>query len=383
MSRLAATLILISVFFLVAAGLVMLASTSAWANGLEKPHLLLTKQLSITFVASVGGFIIHFVKPEFLRKITPALFGIGIVLLTLCYVPGISVSVNGASRWVKFPVIPQFQPSEIGKITALMALAAYYAKYSNLIRTWWRGIVYPGAIFSLPVFLIFFEKDMDTAMALSVAGLALMLCVGAKMRLILPIVISAAVLGSVVIMKDDTRRKRIDAWMQLEENPKELRDINRQQYRSLLAFGNGGPEGVGLGNGVEKHGYLPEAHTDFIFPVIGEELGLYFTLGILMCYVLFGVGGFLISMNTPEIYGRALAIGLTMMILLPALINIGVTIGSLPNAGLPLPFVSYGGTNLLFSICTVALLLGINRQNKITANKHSEACIPQPTVMRL
>jgi cell division protein FtsW len=383
MPRLAATLILISVFFLVAAGLVMLASTSAWANGLEQPQLLLTKQVGIMLAASVTGVILHFIHPEMLRKMTPMLFYLGVFLLMLCYVPGVSVSVNGASRWVKFPAIPQFQPSEIGKIVALMALAAYYAKNAHAIRTWWKGIVLPGVIFAVPVFLIFFEKDMDTAMALSVSGLALMVCVGAKMRFILPIVISAAVLGSTVIMKDETRRKRIDAWMQLEENPKELQDINRQQYRSLLAFGNGGPEGVGLGNGVEKHGYLPEAHTDFIFPVIGEELGLYFTLGILFCYVLFGVGGFLISMNTPEIYGRALAIGLTMMILLPAFINIGVTIGFLPNAGLPLPFVSYGGTSLLFSIWSVALLLGINRHNKIIAMKESEGYIPQPTVMRL
>jgi cell division protein FtsW len=383
MSRLAATLILISVFFLVAAGLVMLASTSAWANGLEQPQLLLTKQVGITLAASLTGFILHFIKPELLRRFTPWLFGAGIFLLILCYVPGVSVSVNGASRWVKLPAIPQFQPSEIGKIVALMALAAYYAKNASVIRTWWKGIVYPGGIFAVPVFLIFFEKDMDTAMALSAAGFALMICVGAKARFLVPIVVTGMVLGSMVIMKDETRRKRIDAWMQLEQNPKEHQDVNRQQYRSLLAFGNGGPEGVGLGNGIEKHGYLPEAHTDFIFPVIGEELGLYFTLGILFCYVLFGVGGFLISMNTPEIYGRALAIGLTMMILLPALINIGVTIGSLPNAGLPLPFVSYGGTSLLFSIWTVALLLGINRQNKIVASKESEGYIPQPTVMRL
>lgn len=383
MSRLAAALMLISVIFLVAAGLVMLASTSAWANGLDQPQLLLTKQVAITLAASITGVVIYFIKPEFLRKCTPLLFGVGVFLLILCYVPGVSVSVHGASRWVKLPGVPQFQPSEIGKIVALMALAAYYANHADVIRTWWKGIVLPGTIFAVPVFLIFFEKDMDTSMALSIAGLALMICVGAKARILITIFLIGAFLGTMVVMKDETRRKRIDAWLQLEENPKEHQDINRQQYRSLLAFGNGGPEGVGLGNGVEKHGYLPEAHTDFIFPVIGEELGLYFTLGILLCYVAFGVGGFLVSMNAPEIYGRALAIGLTMMILLPALINIGVTIGSLPNAGLPLPFVSYGGTNLLFSIWTVALLMAINRQTSIIANKASEGYIPQPTIMRL
>jgi cell division protein FtsW len=177
--------------------------------------------------------------------------------------------------------------------------------------------------------------------------------------------------------------ERIDAWLKLELNLKEYQDVNRQQWRSLLAFGNGGVEGRGLGNGIEKHGYLPEAHTDFIFPVIGEELGLYCTLGIVLCYICFGIAGFIIAMNAPEIFTRTLATGLTLLILIPAFINIAVTVGLFPNAGLPLPFISYGGTNLMFSLWSVALLFAINRVSLKYEAIEVPDMIPTPVPMKL
>jgi cell division protein FtsW len=314
---------------------------------------------------------------------TPWIFVFGVAMLVLCYISGIGVEVNGAKRWVKFPVIPQFQPSEIGKITTILGVAAYYARYVTEIRTFWKGFVIPGSILSVPVLLILFEKDMDTALALGVACATALFCIGVKFRYMLPVIAIGGFLGYTMVMKDETRRQRIDAWLHLEENLKPYQDTNRQQWRSLLAFGNGGPEGVGLGNGVEKHGYLPEAHTDFIYPVIGEELGLYYTLGVLICYVALAIGGFLVALNAPDVFGRTVALGLTMMLLLPALINIGVTIGSLPNAGLPLPFVSYGGTNLMFSVWSVALLLCVNRASQRHALDESEAYIPKSMVMKL
>jgi cell division protein FtsW len=383
MTRLATYLILISVGCLVAIGLVMLASTSYWANGLEQPHLLVGKQSKILGFSLAVGFIIHQLKPELLRKMALWIFLSGAVMLALCYLPKIGVEVNGAKRWVKFPGLPQFQPSEIGKITTILGIAAYYARYVSELRTFWKGFVLPGMILSVPILLILFEKDMDTALALAVACLAALFCIGVKLRYLGPVFLLAAFLGYTMVMQDETRRQRIDAWLHLEENPKEYQDTNRQQWRSLLAFGNGGPEGMGLGNGIEKHGYLPEAHTDFIYPVIGEELGLYYSLAVLLCYVALAIGGFLVALNTSDIFGRCVALGLTMILLIPAMINIGVTIGTLPNAGLPLPFVSYGGTNLMFSLWSVALLLCINRSTQLHAIDDSQAAIPKPIAMRL
>jgi len=382
MPRLAASLIIISVGLLVAMGMVMLASTSYWANGIEQPHLLVTKQSRIMFASIALGIVIYYLKPDFLRKLAPWVFVFGAVMLALCYSP-VGRDVNGAWRWVKFPGLPQFQPSEIGKISTLLGLAAYYARCATGIQSFWKGFVIPGALIAVPILLILFEKDMDTAFALSVACGMVMFCIGVRLLYIVPVIVIAGIVGHSFVMSDETRSKRIVAWQHLEENPKEFQDTNRQQWRSLLAFGNGGPEGVGLGNGVEKHGYLPEAHTDFIYPVIGEELGLYYTLGVLLCYVALAMGGFLVALNATEVFTRALAMGLTMMLLLPTMINIGVTVGLLPNAGLPLPFVSYGGTNLMFSLCSVALLLGVNRANQLQARDESEAMIPTPIPMKL
>lgn len=383
MTRTANILIITSVGLLVALGMVMLASTSYWANGVEQPHLLINKQSKILIGALVAGMALWYVKPELLRALAPWIFLFGVALLTLCYIPPIGVEVNGASRWVKFPGLPQFQASEIGKITTLIGIAAYYARFITELRTFWKGFVLPGAMISVPVLLIMFEKDVDTAMALGLACFTVLFCIGVKVRYLAPVFAAAIVIGYFFVMSDATRRERIDAWTHLEENPPEFQDTNRQQWRSLLAFGNGGSEGLGLGNGIEKHGYLPEAHTDFIYPVIGEELGLYFTLGVILCYVAFGIGGFIVALSAPDLFCRSLALGITMMILLPAMINIGVTIGKIPNAGLPLPFVSYGGTNLMFSLWSVAMLLCINRATQQYVFDEAEATLPTPLPMKL
>lgn len=383
MTRTASILIITSVGLLVAMGMVMLASTSYWANGMEQPHLLVNKQAKILVGALAAGVVLFFLKPELLRKLAPWIFLFGVILLALCYIPPFGIEINGAKRWVKFPGLPQFQASEIGKITTLIGIAAYYARFVTELRTFWKGFVIPGIVLGVPTLLILFEKDMDTAMALGLACFTVLFCIGVKARYLLPVIIIGATLGGMMVMNDPTRRERIDAWMHLEENLKEYQDTNRQQWRSLLAFGNGGHEGLGLGNGVEKHGYLPEAHTDFIFPVIGEELGLYFTLGVVLCYVAFGIGGFIVALSAPDIFGRSLALGITMMLLLPALINIGVTVGMVPNAGLPLPFVSYGGTNLMFSLWSVALLLCINRSTQKRVIDDAEAYLRAPVPMKL
>ena len=145
-----------------------------------------------------------------------------------------------------------------------------------------------------------------------------------------------------------------------------------QQWRSLLAFSNGGVDGLGLGNGAEKHGYLPFAHTDFIFPIIGEELGLWFTLGTVLCFVIIAVYGIGVAIYANDMFGRLLAIGLTCLIVVPSMMNIGVTTGLLPNTGLPLPFVSYGGTNLVFTLVAIGLLISIHRRSKFDDEDHTK-----------
>jgi cell division protein FtsW len=364
-SRYASFILCATIALLVALGMVMLASTSTWLRGIPGSESYVTKQSMILGLGIICTLVISFINLESIKKYWLIIFGIGCLLLVLCYIPGIGKEVNGASRWIKFPGIPQFQSSEIGKITTLIGIAGWYAAHVSQIKTFWNGFIVPSIILGIPAALILFEKDMDTAAALGLTGFAVFFCVGARLIYLLPVSIVGAALLIFMVRHDTTRSARVNAWLKLEENLPEYRDINRQQYRALLAYGSGGPEGKGLGNGVEKHGYMPEAHTDFILPVIGEELGLYFTLGVVICYVFFTISGFMIAMQASEVFSRTLGIGITLIILLPALINIAVTTGKLPNAGLPLPFISYGGTNLLFSLCSIAILLSIARHTKI------------------
>ena len=174
---------------------------------------------------------------------------------------------------------------------------------------------------------------------------------------LLSLVAVIAILGLYKAVESDPyRRMKFEALLNLDD-PEVQRKAGYQQYRAKLALASGGLLGAGLGNGAEKHGYLPEAHTDFIFPVVGEELGLLCTLGIVFSFVLISTSGISIALHASDPFGKLLGLGITAVIALPALMNIGVATSVLPNTGLPLPFVSYGGTNLVFTLAAVGLLV--------------------------
>jgi cell division protein FtsW len=349
---------------LVALGLIMLASTSAWVRGFEEPYHFLTRQSVMVAAGLVAAVIAACTPAEICRKLAPGLFILACVLLALCFVPGIGVESFGSKRWIKAPFVGQFQPSELAKIVVVICLAAWFARWQTEVQTFWRGFIVPGFIAGVPILLIAGETDVGSALTLSLAVAAVLFCVGTRLVFIVPTAL-AGITGAVwFIMNDPVRRARIDAWLDLE-NPVHQLDRGMQQWRALLALGNGGPWGVGLGNGVEKFGTLTFAHIDFIFPVIGEELGLPFTLGVVFCFVLIAVAGCGIALQAHGVFNRSLALGLTCVIVVPAIQNIAVTTAMLPNDGLPLPFVSYGGTSLVLSLAAVGMLVGIHRRSHV------------------
>jgi cell division protein FtsW len=364
MARHCSTILCIAVAALVALGLVMLASTSAWVKGVEDPYHFLSRQAVMVALGLLAAIMAVKLPMEKFRALAPWMFCGACVLLALCYVPGVGVSIFGSKRWIQVPLVGQFQPSELSKIVVVICLAAWFARWQTEVHTFWRGFVLPGMIAGVPIALIAGETDVGTALSLSVAVGAILFCVGTRLRYAVPSALMVISAAAWYIYNDANRWGRIEAWLDLE-NPIHQLDRGMQQWRALLALGNGGPWGVGLGNGVEKFGTLTFAHIDFIFPVVGEELGLPFTLGVVFCYVLIAVAGCGIALQSTCVFNRCVALGLTCVIVVPAMVNIGVTTALLPNDGLPLPFVSYGGTSLIFSLAAVGMLVGIHRRSQV------------------
>jgi cell division protein FtsW len=278
-------------------------------------------------------------------------------------VPGVARPDLGSNRWIYFPVIGKFQPSELAKVVGVVAMAGWFARWQTETHTFWRGFVLPGMIIGLPVGLIAIETDVGSALALSVTAAAIFFCVGTRLYYLLPTSLVGMAGAAWFVHSNENRWSRIEAWMDLEAHSQ---GKGMQQWRALLACGTGGPWGVGLGNGSEKFGTLTYAHIDFIFPVVGEELGLPFTLGAVLCYVIIAVSGLSIASQATNMFDRVLALGLTSVIVVPAMVNIAVVTAVFPNDGLPLPFVSYGGTSLLISMGAVGLLCGIHRRSRVT-----------------
>jgi cell division protein FtsW len=247
----------------------------------------------------------------------------------------------------------------LAKLALLIALAWYGEHYQRQMSTWKRGILLPGLFIALVLGLIFKEPDRGTTILLaSVSGLMLLIA-GVRWKYIIPPIVAALAGLGLSLWHDPMRTKRIFAWLYLEENKS---GVGYQAYEAMVALGAGGWTGLGLGNGRQKLGFVPEHHTDFIFSIIGEELGLIATLLVVIAFVAIVVSGIWIALNSRDTFGLLLGCGISFLIGLQAFINIGVVTSALPNKGLPLPFISYGGSNLLIMLGAVGILLSIARQ---------------------
>ena len=353
--------LVLAVATLVVLGIVMLASTGAFAQDSHgDPVLFLKRQLlwlAVGIVVCIAGACVDYQRWERNWWIW---FIISAILLALCFVPHVGLKINGARRWVKMPFIA-FQPSDFAKVAAIVFLAHWYAKYEKEAGTFLRGFIAPIAITSILMGLIAREIDMGTTALIGGTMFLVMFVAGSSLKFIAPLAISG-VAGTLYLgfhMKE--RLGRMLAFMNLE---KYKETYGLQQWQALIAFGSGGVHGLGLGNGVEKFSYLPFAHTDFIFPMIGEELGLKATLGVIFCYLVIILFGTIIAMQAPDRFGKLVGFGVVAMLALQAALNIGVTTSLLPNKGLPLPFISYGGSNLVFCLLGVGILINIYRQGR-------------------
>lgn len=355
--KLASRTLLGCVAALLVLGMVMLFSAS---TGQKQTNYLLMQPIWCT-VGLIVCWLAASIDYRWLKAypwVPWALLGFVCGLLALVLVPGIKVTINGASRWLKAGPFTM-QPSELAKLALIVALAHYGERYQRWMPTFWRGMVIPCGIVAFVVGLVFIEPDVGTALLIGAVSSVMLLIAGIRWRYFVPPVLAALVALGVFLWQNPMRSERIYSWLHLEETKL---DKGMQAYQAMVALGSGGPAGVGLGDGRQKLGRIPEHHTDFIFSIIGEELGLSATLGITAAFLIIMVCGVYIAWHACDTFGMLVASGITFLIGLQAVINIGVVTGSLPNKGLSLPFISYGGSNLVVMLMCVGLLASIARR---------------------
>ena len=346
--------------WLVALGFVMVLNTSYFyaQEHFGDPYLFTRKHLVAIALGSVGMILFWHIPTRVLRGATYPLLAASIVLLALVLVPDVGVVRGGARRWLKLGMLT-LQPSEIAKLSAVLYLAHSLSKKAERVEALWTGYLPHLVILGLLCALVVVEPDFGTAVLLAIVLFVMLLAngarwshLGATASLVLPFAALGAVTASYRWQRLTTF---LDPWRDAQKSGFQL-------VQSLLAFGAGGAFGVGLGAGRQKMFYLPEAHTDFVFAVIGEELGLVGTLSVLATFALLAVGGLRLAWRHVDPYAANLALGITSMIVLQAGINMGVTVGLLPTKGLALPFLSYGGSALVANMIEMGILLSVARE---------------------
>ncbi|HVV73148.1 MAG TPA: putative lipid II flippase FtsW [Verrucomicrobiae bacterium] len=363
--KLAVTILIFCVAALLALGMVMLYSSSMVQDGAR--YLV---QQAIWCIAGVVGCVIMTVLDyRQLRRFWWLIFAAGVVMLALVLVPHIGSVKNHARRWFSYGRA-SFQPSEFGKVALIIALAWYGERHQRQMSKWSRGILLPGAMIGVTAALIFKEPDVGNALLVCTVSSILLLISGIRLSYILPPAILLALGVGIFIAHNPMRSGRVYSWMHLEETRK---DKGQQAYEAMLAFGSGGVTGKGLGDGRQKLGFVPEQHTDFILSIIGEELGLAATLLIVAAFVAIVVCGIYISVNASDTFGLLLGSGISFLIGLQAFINVAVVTSVLPNKGLPLPFISYGGSNLIVMLSIVGILLSIARHSHLVERRPAGA----------
>ncbi len=349
--------LILSALALVVMGVVMVYSTSYMVamNRFGDEFFFMKKHLVYAGVGLVLFLAASRIPYPLYRKLVYPLLLLAAGLLLLIYVPGIGFKAGGARRWIHLGPLA-FQPSEPAKLAVVVFLAYSLSKRTERIKDFYFGflpnIIIPGAV----ILLVLMEPDLGTSLTLSAIVFTMCFLGGVRLRYLLGLLVPALPLVYLVITRYAYMGKRImvflDPW-------KDARGAGFQMVQSFLAFGSGGVTGVGLGEGMQKLFFLPEAHTDFILSVIGEELGLVGVGLVIAFYIVFLVSGIKIALKAKDLFGAYLAMGLTIMVALQAVVNMGVVLGLLPPKGLTLPFISYGGTSLVINMIAVGILLNI------------------------
>jgi cell division protein FtsW len=344
---------------LVAIGLIMIYSASsatAYATYRDTAHYL-KRQLLWLVVALVCAALAYRVDYRKLRSVAPFGMALAFAAVVAVLVPHVGQSSGGSRRWLGAGAV-SFEPSEFAKLALVVFLAAKLATLGERLRSLARGVVpclFVTCALAVPILL---EPDMGTASLLVFTALGLLFCAGARVDHLALSVFSMLPGVLFAVGSSAYKRARVLAFLDPWKDPQ---NTGFHIVQSLLALGSGGLLGMGLGASRQKFFYLPEQYTDFIFAILGEELGLLGALGVIALYVIFAFRAVRIALAAPDRFGMLLALGCTLLIVIGAFVNIGVVTSSWPVTGVPLPFVSFGGTSLVVSLVAVALIANVGR----------------------
>lgn len=356
--------LLFVVLGLVVFGLVMVYSSSyiysqeKWGDGFA----LLKKQLLFVALGGVALVAASHIPYHWWRKISVGVLAAAGLSLAAVLVPGIGARVGGAQRWLRVGGV-QFQPGEFAKLASVIYLAALLERKQERLHTLTAGVMSPFLAL-VPIFLLLLlQPDFGSTVIIASVCLGLLFLAGVRLRYILSAVLLAAGAGTALALSSSYRRDRVMTFLDPWRDPA---GKGFQVLQSLVGFFEGGIWGVGLGNGKEKLFFLPEAHNDFIFAVIGEELGFFGVAALVVAFLYFGYRGFQVGWqrlrDSQDRFGYFLASGITLTLLLQAFVNAAVALGLVPTKGLNLPFVSYGGSALVIDLFMVGIVLSVSRR---------------------
>lgn len=346
-----------SVLFLTIFGLFMIYDASsfvAFRDFSDKYHYVKDQIFWITLGFVSLAFFANFNYKRFYNLAVPALIT-SIALLVMVFIPGIGLKLLGARRWIDFRFF-SLQPSEIVKLTLAIYLATWFStKEKNRLPAFLL-------LLALVLGLVILEPDMGTAVIILVEAIALYFLSGASLVIFFILTPVIGVLGFLLAILQPYRAARLATFFNFNQ------DVGASSYhvrQILIALGSGGLTGVGLGNSLQKYAYLPESTTDSIFAIIAEELGFVGAVGIILVFLLIIWRGFLIARNAPDLFGKLLAGGITTFLAAQILINLAAQTALLPLTGIPLPFISHGGSALIINLSSIGILLNIRKQSAV------------------
>jgi cell division protein FtsW len=353
----------ISMVSLLLLGLVMVSSSS-YALGAEHfgdRYYFIKRHLLYIFLTFFAFFLGYRLKLSALRKMSFVFLGISLLLLLLVLISPMRVVSGGAGRWLRLGGF-SFQPSELVKLTMVLFLAHWATKKGNLLRDFKKGLMFPLILLGVTAALILKQPDFGSAASVAISSIAVLYLAGAKLKHVSATVLLIVPPAIFLIMQSHYRMQRLLAFLDPWKDPL---DSGFQIIQSYVAFRSGGLTGQGLGDGLQKIFYLPEVHTDFVFSIIGEELGF---VGVALTILLFAIllgRGFTIACQGRDKFSMVLAAGICVCLGTQVATNMAVVMGLLPTKGLTLPLVSFGGSSLLITGMSLGILMNIAAQRKV------------------